>query len=481
MICGIETEYGLMVQDGGPETQVEDSASLVRGSFSASAFVGWDYRRETPRSDLRGFQVQELAYDQADARYDARPWASTTREVRSDRVLINGARLYNDHGHPEYSCPESFSVREQVLADLAGERLVLQAAQEFSRRSGRWAAIYKNNTDFHGSAYGTHESHLAPRSVGAARLAEALIPVLAVRSLLTGAGKVGHESGEPCAFQMSQRADFFVEPMNIETLARRPIFNTRDEPHADPERWIRVHVISGDANRSGWCTLWKLALVRWSIALAELGEHPVWRLENPMEAARAVSRGLDSDPRLSLVGGSWTTARHILESVMGAAESRLSLPQDEQVALSGMRQALDDRLARPDAFRRRVDWAAKRWLVEEHGPAEVAGRQALDLQYSLVDPQDSLYDGLCQAGICEPFAPEDEIALRMAECGERTRGWARGIAVQRLRPSLRAVTWSRLEFAGEGQTAELAPDRRYPAELAGVESVEEFLEVLQSA
>ncbi len=479
MLCGIETEYGLAVEHGGPESQVEDSAALVRGAFPL-AWIGWDYRRETPRSDLRGFQVQELAYDLADSRYDARPWASTTREVRSDRVLVNGARLYNDHGHPEYSAPESFSIREQVLHDLAGERLVLEAAREFERRTGRGASIYKNNTDFHGSAYGTHESHLAPRSLGFERLCRAVMPVLAVRSLLCGAGKAGSEAGEPAAFQMSQRADHFAEPFNIETLARRPLFNTRDEPHGDPAQWIRLHVIAGDANRSGWACLWKLALVRWAIRLAAEDAAPDFRLARPVEAAQVVSRSLDRDPPLDLEGGGAASAPGIIAAYADAAEARLDLPDDERAALAALRQAHDDRRARPEAFRARVDWAAKRMLAEEHGGGDPEMARALDLQYSLVDPDDSLYDGLAEAGIVERFGREEEIQARMEEPTEPTRAWARSIAIRRFRPRISAITWSRIEFDQGSISLELEPARRYPEALRSVETVEDFAEVLQT-
>ena len=125
---------------------------------------------------------------------------------------------------------------------------MLRAAAALAEESGREVRIYKNNTDFHGASYGTHESYLVPRSLGYQRLFDACVPMLVARQVLVGSGKVGAETGPFVSYQLSQRADFFVEAANAETLYRRPVFNTRDEPHGDARRWIRLHVIAGDAN-----------------------------------------------------------------------------------------------------------------------------------------------------------------------------------------------------------------------------------------
>src|SRR5207253_1479823 len=165
------------------------------------------------------------------AKFDTGRRHASDREVRSDRVLPNGARLYNDHGHPEYSTPECLSLSELAMHDKAGEIAVLRAAKAYQESSGLQAQIYKNNTDFHGASYGTHENYLVPRAVGYEKLFKAITPMLIARQILCGAGKVGSESGSPARYQLSQRADFFTEPSSVDTLYRRPVFNTRDEPH----------------------------------------------------------------------------------------------------------------------------------------------------------------------------------------------------------------------------------------------------------
>ncbi|MEI8281648.1 MAG: proteasome accessory factor PafA2 family protein, partial [Armatimonadota bacterium] len=258
ILAGIDCEYGILVKGKGADEQIEYSQTLVESFSNEGLFVGWDYRFENPRNDLRGFELKNLAIDPNDAQFDVGRQHRSSIEVRADRVLPNGARFYNDHGHPEYATPESFSIFELAQLDQIGESVVRQAS-EFSELE---ATLYKNNTDYHGASYGTHESYLVPRVLTFDSLYAAVTPMLIVRQILTGAGKVGSEDGDWCDFQLSQRADFFVESANAETLWRRPIFNTRDEPHADPSQWTRLHVISGDANMNPTCTALRVGLVK---------------------------------------------------------------------------------------------------------------------------------------------------------------------------------------------------------------------------
>ena len=243
VLCGLETEYGLSIVGRGAETQIEDSMALVRSNPYQRCSI-WDYEWESPRRDLRGFSVDRLQADPVDAQMGFGEHLGSAQDVRSDQILSNGARLYNDHGHPEYATPESWSIHEAARLDHLGAQIVWKVAQEFAQRTGYEVRMYRNNTDFHGSSYGSHESYLMPREIGWQACYEALLPLLVVRPIVCGAGKVGSESHTPCHFQLSQRADFFAEPLNVDTLYRRPIFNTRDEPHADPEKWMRVHVIA---------------------------------------------------------------------------------------------------------------------------------------------------------------------------------------------------------------------------------------------
>ena len=257
-LYGLETEYGLAMPEGTPKTQVEDARRVVR-SCTAQHVTNWDYAFESPRADLRGFTASKLSHDPIDARWDeGRP---ILEDERSDRILINGARFYNDHGHPEYATPECGRLMELVAHDRAGELIALEAAKQHG------ATLYKNNSDYSGASYGTHENYLVSRDIGYEQLAAGLLPLMVCRQLLTGAGKVGSEVGRPCRYQLSQRADFMSEVVSVDTLFKRPIFNTRDEPHADSAGWMRLHVICGDANRSEWATAMKFGMMQLAIDL----------------------------------------------------------------------------------------------------------------------------------------------------------------------------------------------------------------------
>ena len=212
--------------------------------------------------------------------------------MRSDRVLINGARLYNDHGHPEYATPECLSLRELVAHERAGERIVLECARAHAERLGVPVRIYKNNTDFHGMSYGSHESYLFAREVPFERLQTGLIPFLVTRQIYAGAGKVGIEPPETggALFQLSQRADFCAEEASVDTLYRRPILNTRDEPHADPRRHRRLHIICGDANLSPFALWLKVGATALVLSLLEKGWQPPFALRKPVDAIKHSQR-----------------------------------------------------------------------------------------------------------------------------------------------------------------------------------------------
>ena len=286
ILAGIDCEYGILVEGSNAEDQIDDSQALVESFSNEGCFIGWDYRFENPRNDLRGFELKRLEIDPNDAKFDVGRQHRNSIEVRADRVLTNGGRFYNDHGHPEYATPESFSIFELAKLDEAGQTFVHQVGID----SQLDVTLYKNNTDYHGASYGTHEGYLVPRKHSFEELYRALLPMLIVRQILTGAGKVGSEDGDWCDFQLSQRADFFTESANAETLWRRPIFNTRDEPHADPAQWIRLHVISGDANMNPICTALKVGLIKLGLWLLDADEAPYWPIVKPVQTIKANSR-----------------------------------------------------------------------------------------------------------------------------------------------------------------------------------------------
>lgn len=465
ILAGTDTEYGLLIEGRGAKTQVEDSQAFVE-SFRGRAFLGWDYRFENPRNDLRGFQLKNLAIDPNDAQFDVGKTYASGIELRADRALTNGGRFYNDHGHPEYSTPESFSIFELARLDQEGERLVNRVREEYQFS----ASLYKNNTDYHGSSYGTHESYSVPRRHSVEAIQAAVLPILVVRQILTGSGKVGSESGDPVPFQLSQRADFFVETANAETLWRRPVFNTRDEPHADPEKWIRLHVISGDANMNPRCTALRVGLVKLALHLLDADMVPKWEIANPVKAFQSISRDYEGEFRIELKS-SWTTAFEIFDSYFSAAE-RLDLDKEMQWVLHFSRSLVESFRGEQEFFKRNVDWATKLALLEsireedgyEWGDPIL---QSIDLEYSNIHPEEGLF-----------FALEDrvETSLPVPE-SVRSRAFARGIAVQRFGGSLTKIGWRGLTFGDE--FVELLPEATYPEMLAQIEDVETFIRTLK--
>lgn len=485
ILCGIETEYGFTVEGHGAEDQIDDAIAFVKG-YPGARFEGWDYDYESPRADLRGFSLERLAIDPEDAKRDAgRVWGDP-HEVRSDRILPNGARFYNDHGHPEYATPECWSLSELVLHDKAGELVLLDAARAMEDATGKRVVVYKNNTDFHGSSYGTHESYLCPRELGFERLFPAVLPILIARPILTGAGKVGSESGSKVTYQLSSRADFFVEAANAETLFRRPIFNTRDEPHADPRRWIRLHVISGDANMIPGCTRRKVGLVKLAIMLAKAGESPVWEFQSPVRAIQSISRDLTLEAKVELKGQNWTTAYEILESYLAAAENVLEL-NDEMCALVGECRVLMDDLRGPRTLAcRKIDWAAKQHMIDAFlgdsgGKWTDAGLQAYDLEYHNIDGANGLYFALEAMDEVEPYPSIGDRVDRLTEVPEKTRAWARGLAVKRFGDQIVRASWNSLVFRREQDEREvtLPPNLVYTAKLGHAPDVGKFIEMIE--
>lgn len=493
ILAGIETEYGLHIENRGAENQIEDSQALVR-SYPGKRFVGWDYRFEHPRNDLRGFKAGHLAHDPVDAKFDSGHPHAPDAEIRSDRMLPNGARFYNDHGHPEYATPECWSLKELVLQDLAGEHVVRAALRAYAESERLAVRAYKNNTDFHGASYGCHESYLVPREVGFERLYRAVTPMLIARQVLCGSGKVGSESGRSCVFQISQRADFFTTESSVDTLYRRPIFNTRDEPHADAQSWIRLHVISGDANMSPSSTFRKVGLIKLALWLEDAREAPQWQIQSPVQAMQSVSRDESYDFRIDLDGGSWTTAYEILESYFAAAESTLGVTGAAQgdegecwALIVSCRQLLADLRDCPERFARSVDWAAKRAMLEEFMNAEGwdwrhKDLPSFDLAYHDLDSEDGLYFALEQMGRVEPRPLEDLVLPRVDRSFEPTRALARGTAAGRFPDHIKAVSWGNIEIEDGGGTAHriaLAPDRNYPVALEAVPDVKSYIELLR--
>jgi len=478
IIAGLDTEYGLLIEARGAHDQVEDATSFVQ-AYSGPGFIGWDYRAESPRADLRGFRLDRLAQDPVDAQFDAGRTYAPADEIRSDRILPIGARFYNDHGHPEYATAECLTLAGIAAHDVAGDETLRRASQDYAARIGRQVRVYKNNTDFHGASYGTHESYLVARSHGFDRLFAAITPMLVARQILTGAGKVGAEMGFSATYQISQRADFFMEPANAETLYRRPIFNTRDEPHADHAQFVRLHVISGDSNMIATATARKIGLVKIALRLLEIGESPEWPIADPVRAFQGISRDESYKFTVPLTNGRWTTAYEILESYFAAAERFGVLTDEETSVAADSRRLLAAIRDDFSAFAYDVDWAAKRMLLENYMESEGTDWRdpslaAFDLEYHNLDRDESLHEGMVEAGMVRPNPPS-------AARAESTRAKARSLAVTKFGDFLQTANWRSLTFRvnGENQEVALPPNALYPDSIDEITDVEAFISALR--
>src|SRR5436189_3716979 len=286
-IMGTETEFGISVQGQPHANPMVASTRLVNAYASATLKARrarWDFEEESPLRDARGFDMSRQIAD---------PTQLTDEDLGlANVILTNGARLYVDHAHPEYSTPEVTTPLDIVRWDKAGELVMLDAARRAGQLPGGTPIVlYKNNTDNKGASYGAHENYLMRRSTPFGDIVRHLTPFFVSRPVVCGAGRVGKgQDGREDGYQISQRADFFEVEVGLETTLKRPIINTRDEPHADPEKYRRLHVIIGDANLSEVSTYLKVGTTALVLAMIEdkfLGTD--LSVEAPVAELRAIS------------------------------------------------------------------------------------------------------------------------------------------------------------------------------------------------
>jgi len=450
---GLETEYGFWIEGLNPDRMVAESRAIVR-AYEGPYAGPWAYGCEDPRRDMRGFTVAELARDPDDARFDnGKPAYASLAEEHSDRVLTNGARFYNDHGHPEFSTPECTSLLDLVAYDRAGDLTVLQCAAKRAAELKRAVTVYKNNTDYHGVSYGAHECCLARRDVPVDVLITGLTPFLATRQVFAGAGKtcIEGDGARAGAYQISQRADFIAVETSVDTLHRRPLFNTRDEPHAPAERFRRLHVISGDANMSQWAVAMKVGTLALVLDVLESCAPSLPVLADPVAAVRTVSRDTTLSAGLPLRSGGHATALDIQRAYLSAARSTdTDLPERDWV-LAEWARVLDDIECDPSRGADRVDWIAKRAMLVPFMEAEGLDWsspvvQSLDLAYHNISPADGLQRALEQEGAMMRVVSDEDIARAETEAPITTRACIRGHFARRHAAAVRAISWSTVTF-----------------------------------
>ena len=460
---GVETEYGLVPGDSRVTDPSVLSALLVTAYARAlhSGRGRWNYGDESPLRDLRGFEV---------ASGEAPADISSDDPGTVNAVLTNGARFYVDHAHPEYSAPETASPRAALVYDKAGELVLRRAAAEVLAQGGPPITLYKNNTDGKGASYGTHENFLLRRNTPLASVVSGLTPFLVSRQVFCGAGRVGlGPTGGAPGFQLSSRADFIEAEVGLETTVRRPIVNTRDEPHADARLWRRLHLIIGDANLSETAGFAKLATTSLVISMIEanaLGPAAL-RLTRPVAAVRAVSHDLTLRQLLDLDDGRHLTALDIQQSYLEAAHSFVAdrHPDDAELAgLLGLWQRLLDTLATdPLSLADTLDWTAKLALLEQYRDRDGLSWDhpklaLIDLQYADLRPERGLYHRLSALGRIRHLLSDAEIATAERTPPEDTRAWFRGECIRRFGDDVVVASWDSLVFdAGPGRPLHRVP------------------------
>ena len=455
-LLGLETEYGIVREDLENSDPVEESMKLLQACERKSVFCKWAYSQENSHLDMRGFRVTSLAQDEEEDAFCAedRKRSYSYLDMKCDRVLTNGARFYNDHTHPEYSTPECNSVLSLVAHDVAGERIVAECGAIRNRElGGNSLQVFKNNTDYSGHSYGTHDNYLIPRETPFEDVVNGLAPFLVTRQLYAGAGKVGSENADDFqGLQLAQRSDFIETLLSIETMTKRPLINTRDEPHAVSSRYRRLHLILGDANMSAYATALKVGSTVLVLNLIASGEKLAdLELADPVADVLRVS--LDRTTALQRKTGGTITALEIQEAYVEAAEKAFAGKNREwDWILAEWKRTLDELRHSPEKLSDRIDWAIKEKLFTEFMQSEGIGWEdpwlkSLDLEYHNLDPERGLYLGLQQEGAVHSLLNEKEIARAMESPPDGTRAKIRGQAVAQDAENIKSIHWTGVEFA----------------------------------
>src|SRR5205809_175658 len=403
-VFGLETEYGITVNGAETVDVVAESIELVRRYTDHGAHMKWDYELEDPHLDARGFRAKALMQDTDESAYyeidKNRPLSF--EEIKSDLVLSNGARFYNDHAHPEYSTPECTTLQQIAAQDKAGERILAECARRRNQKlpPGYEVRLYKNNTDFAGHSYGCHDNYLMTRDIPWDRIVAGVLPFLVTRQIFSGAGKMGIEGessqGDPGSYQISQRADFFSV------------------------------VVSIDTNKS-------------------------------------ISRDQTYDWIIELKDGRKISAIDVQRIYLRAASKLWRDPPDEEHAwiLCEWENVLNDLEREPMSTRDRVDWSAKKFLLDALQQDEKLSwsdpwLQSIDLEYHNLDLDRGLYYELVRKGLMRRVTTEDEIKAAIFNPPETTRAFFRGRSVARFNDEISSSQWDEIVFSNPAYSHRVA-------------------------
>lgn len=446
-IVGTETEFGISSRDPQCADPVSNSLQLISYYPSLTAPQGiWDYENENPLLDARGFEVEGER---------ERPGPEYNRLL--NRLLPNAGRLYVDGAHPEYSTPECSNALELVAYERAGELVAAACLDALNQTvgSGKFC-LYKNNSDGKGNSYGYHENYLLSRAVPFDTIIRVLLPFFVTRQIFTGSGKVGSEnSALPTAYQISQRADFFECLVDLNTMVKRPIINTRDEPHADPTRFRRLHVIVGDANMAELSTYLKVGTTALVVQMLEEGvDFPTIEIEDPVRAMKTVSRDLSVTADLKLVDGKSSKAIAIQREYLKTAHDFFAChacsPQTKDVLVQ-WEMVLDKLEQDPIQLSGALDWVAKQQLIQSYIDHKGCGWEdprahMLDLQYHDIRPNKGLYYTLERSNRIQRLLQPEDIAKAEFEAPTDTRAYFRGACLKQFPKAVYGMSWTSVLF-----------------------------------
>jgi proteasome accessory factor PafA2 len=446
-VMGTEIEYGITIQNDRDFDPISSCVLLVNAyREDHTGTILWDYDQENPLADARGFQVDGEKYT-----------PNQQENIARNKTLVNGARYYVDHAHPEYSCPEVTNPRELVVHEKAGERIV-----EISRReangllpAGTHMLIYKNNSDRKGNSYGCHENYLMDRRTSFKQIVEHLMPFFVTRQVYAGAGKVGTENrAHPCDYQLSQRADFFETEVALDTMVKRPIINTRDEPHADREKYRRLHVIVGDSNMAEPTIYLRNGAT--AIVLAMIEDGAIARdltLRDPVRAIKEVSHDPRCRQTVELSSGKRLTAVQLQREYLELAlrYDAAALGDWTGAVLERWGRVLDALEREPRELADSIDWVAKLVMIENFMDRKGVDWQSpqvqmLDLQYHDIRLEKGLYYLLERQGKMERLASEEEIKDAITQPPEDTRAYFRGRCLRKYADQVFGVNWDSISF-----------------------------------
>ena len=463
-IMGLETEYGISVP-GDPMANPMFLSGQVISVYAAAQGIrsnqsSWDYAFEDPLRDARGWQLDRQTADPSQL-------TDVEDPTLANVVLTNGARYYVDHAHPEYSSPEVTLPRDAVTWDRAGDAIALESVRLLAARPGQPPVnLYKNNADGKGQSYGTHENYLMPRRTAFPDIVRHLIPFFVTRQVVCGAGRVGiGVDSRGAGYQISQRADFFETEVGLETTLKRPIINTRDEPHAVADRYRRLHVIIGDANHLDVATLLKTGTTSLVLGMIEDGHLTAdWSVRRPVAALQTVSHDPTLTATVELVDGRSITALDLqwmyLEAARVWLDRRGDDPEAEATAeVMGLWEEVLTGLGRDVmSCAPLLDWVAKLQLLEGYRARDGLAWDdhrlaAIDIQWADVRPEKGLVHRLRDRGLLRDLVTPEEVKAAQTTPPEDTRAWFRGECVRRFTGQVFSASWDSVVFDVPGRAS----------------------------